>query len=259
MKIIIIGDVVGRPGRKILCASLKKLKDQYEAEFVVANAENAAEGAGVVPRVGDEILNAGVDVMTSGNHIYDKKEVIQYIENQPRLIRPANYSPDAPGRGMWLGSTASGTRVAVINIQGRIFMPPTDCPFRTAERLVAEIGNRASIIVVDVHAEATSEKQALGRYLDGRVSVVVGTHTHVQTADEQILPGGTAYITDLGMTGPYDGIIGVESQLVISRFMRGFSNRYETATGDAQLRGVVVEVDERTGKSVSIDRIQVKE
>ena len=259
MKIIIIGDVVGRPGRKILCSSLKKLKDKYEAEFVVANAENAAEGAGVVPRVGDELLNAGVDVMTSGNHIYDKKEVIQYIENQPRLIRPANYSPDAPGRGMWLGSTASGTLVAVINIQGRIFMPPTDCPFRTADRLVAEIGNRASVIIVDHHAEATSEKQALGRYLDGRVSVVVGTHTHVQTADEQILPGGTAYITDLGMTGPYDGIIGVESQVVITRFVRGFSNRYETATGEGELRGVVVEVDERTGKSVSIERLQVKE
>jgi 2',3'-cyclic-nucleotide 2'-phosphodiesterase len=259
MKVIIIGDVVGRPGRKVLCSSLKKLKDQYEAEFVIANAENAAEGAGVVPRVGDEILNAGVDVMTSGNHIYDKKEVIQYIENQPRLIRPANYAPDAPGRGMWLGSSASGTRVAVINIQGRIFMPPSDCPFRTADRLISEIGKRASIIIVDHHAEATSEKQAMGRYLDGRVSVVVGTHTHVQTADEQIFPGGTAYITDLGMTGPYDSIIGVESQLVISRFVRGLSNRYETATGDAQLRGVVVEIDERTGKSLHIERLQVRE
>jgi 2',3'-cyclic-nucleotide 2'-phosphodiesterase len=259
MNVIIIGDVVGRPGRKVLCASLKKLKDQYEAEFVVANAENAAEGAGVVPRVGDEILNAGVDVMTSGNHIYDKKEVIKYMESQPRLIRPANYSPDAPGRGMWLGSTASGTRVAVINIQGRIFMPPTDCPFRTADRLIAEIGNRANVVIVDHHAEATSEKQAMGRYLDGRVSVVVGTHTHVQTADEQVLPGGTAYITDLGMTGPYDSIIGVESHLVISRFVRGLSNRYETATGDAQLRGVVVEIDERTGKALQIQRLQIKE
>jgi metallophosphoesterase (TIGR00282 family) len=259
MKVIIIGDVVGKPGRKVLCASLKRLKDQHEAEFIVANVENAAEGAGVVPRAGDEILNAGVDVMTSGNHIYDKKEVIQYIENQPRLIRPANYAPDAPGRGMWLGSTASGTLVAVINVQGRIFMPPTDCPFRAADRLIAEIGNRASVIIVDHHAEATSEKQAMGRHLDGRASVVVGTHTHVQTADEQILPGGTAYITDLGMTGPYDSVIGIESHLVVSRFVRGLSGRYETATRDAQLCGVVVEIDERTGRAINIVRLQVRE
>ena len=259
MKVIIIGDVVGKPGRKALSASLKRLKEQHEAEFVVANVENAAEGAGVVPSVGDEILGAGVDVMTSGNHIYDKKDVIKYIENQPRLLRPANYASDTPGRGMWLGSTESGTPVAVINVQGRIFMPPTDCPFRTADRLVAEIGNRASVIIVDHHAEATSEKQAMGRYLDGRVSVVVGTHTHVQTADEQVLPRGTAYITDLGMTGPYDSIIGVESQLVITRFLRGMPTRFETATGDARLCGVVVEIEEREGKAISIQRLQVSQ
>ena len=197
--------------------------------------------------------------MTSGNHIFDKKEVIQYIENQPRLLRPANYAPDAPGRGLWLGSTASGTQVAVINIQGRVFMPPTDCPFRTADRLLAEIGNRASVIIVDHHAEATSEKLAMGRYLDGRVSVVVGTHTHVQTADEQILAGGTGYISDLGMTGPYDSVIGVESQLVITRFLRGLPIRYQTASENPQLHGVVVEIDERSGKAVSILRLQVKE
>ncbi len=259
MKVIVIGDIVGKPGRKALLASLKRLKEQHEAEFVVANAENAAEGAGIVPRVGDEILGAGVDVMTSGNHIYDKKDVIKYIENEPRLLRPANYASDTPGRGVWLGSTQSGTPVAVINVQGRVFMPPTDCPFKTADRLIAEIGNRASVIIVDHHAEATSEKQAMGRYLDGRVSVVVGTHTHVQTADEQVLPGGTAYITDLGMTGPYDSIIGVESHLVINRFLRGMPTRFETATGDARLCGVVVDIDERTGKAVGIERLQVKE
>jgi 2',3'-cyclic-nucleotide 2'-phosphodiesterase len=259
MKVIIIGDVVGKPGRKILVATLQRLKERYEAEFVVANVENAAEGAGVIPKVGDEILNSGVDVMTSGNHIFDKKEVIQYIENQPRLLRPANYAPDAPGRGLWLGSTASGTQVAVINIQGRVFMPPTDCPFRTADRLLAEIGNRASVIIVDHHAEATSEKLAMGRYLDGRVSVVVGTHTHVQTADEQILQGGTGYITDLGMTGPYDSVIGVESQLVITRFVRGLPIRYQTASENPQLHGVVVEIDERSGRAVSVLRLQVKE
>ena len=259
MKVIIIGDVVGKPGRKILAATLQRLREHHEAEFVVANVENAAEGAGVIPKVGDEILNSGVDVMTSGNHIFDKKEVIQYIENQPRLLRPANYAPDAPGRGLWLGSSASGTQVAVINIQGRVFMPPTDCPFRTADRLLAEIGNRASVIIVDHHAEATSEKLAMGRYLDGRVSVVVGTHTHVQTADEQILAGGTGYITDLGMTGPYDSVIGVEAQLVITRFLRGLPIRYQTASENPQLHGVVVEIDERSGKAVSILRLQVKE
>jgi len=258
MKVIVIGDVVGKPGRRVLTAKLKTLREQYEAEFVVANAENAAEGAGVIPKVGDEIISAGVDVMTSGNHIFDKKEVIPYIENEPRLLRPANYAPDAPGRGLWLGSTVSGTQVAVINIQGRIFMPPTECPFRTADRLLAEIGNRAKVIIVDHHAEATSEKLAMGRYLDGRVSVLVGTHTHVQTADEQVLSGGTAYITDLGMTGPYDSIIGVESQLVVTRFLRGMPIRYQTATDNPQLHGVVVEIDERTGKAVGIQRLQIK-
>jgi len=258
MKVIVIGDVVGKPGRKILTAKLKALKEQHEAEFVVANAENAAEGAGVIPKVGDEIISAGVDVMTSGNHIFDKKEVIPYIENQPRLLRPANYAPDAPGRGLWLGSSVSGTQVAVINVQGRIFMPPTECPFRTADRLLAEIGNRAKVIIVDHHAEATSEKLAMGRYLDGRVSIVVGTHTHVQTADDQVLPGGTAYITDLGMTGPYDSIIGVESQLVVTRFLRGLPIRYQTASENPQLHGVVVEIDERTGKAIGIQRLQIK-
>jgi len=258
MKVIVIGDVVGKPGRKILTAKLKALKEEHEAEFVVANAENAAEGAGVIPKVGDEIISAGVDVMTSGNHIFDKKEVIPYIENQPRLLRPANYAPDAPGRGLWLGSSVSGTQVAVINVQGRIFMPPTECPCRTADRLLAEIGNRAKVIIVDHHAEATSEKLAMGRYLDGRVSIVVGTHTHVQTADDQVLPGGTAYITDLGMTGPYDSIIGVESQLVVTRFLRGLPIRYQTASENPQLHGVVVEIDERTGKAIGIQRLQIK-
>ena len=259
MKAIIIGDIVGKPGRAVLTASRARLKEQHEAEFVVANVENAAAGAGIIPRVADEILSAGVDVMTSGNHIYDKKEGIKYIESEPRLLRPANYASDAPGRGVWVGSTIAGTPVAVVNIQGRVFMPPTECPFRTADRVITEIKTRATVVIVDHHAEATSEKWAMGRYLDGRVSVVVGTHTHVQTADEQILPGGTAYITDLGMTGPHDSVIGVESQLVISRFLRGMPTRFETATGDAKLNGIVVEIDERTGKAVSIQRLQVKQ
>lgn len=257
MKAIIIGDVVGKPGRRALFQSIKQLKQTHGAEFVVANVENAAAGAGLIPRIGDEILRLDVDVMTSGNHIYDKKEVISYIQNQPRLLRPLNYPAESPGRGVWLGATASGTPVAVVNVQGRVFMPPNDCPFKAMDRALAEIGNRAAVIIVDHHAEATSEKLAMGRYLDGRVSVVVGTHTHVQTADEQILPGGTAYITDLGMTGPHAGIIGVRSDIVLTRFTRGMPVRFETAKGQARLNGVVVEVDERTGKAIEIQRVHV--
>lgn len=258
MRVLIIGDVVGSPGRKILSESLKKLKEQHEAEFIVVNVENAAAGAGLTPAIGDEILATGADVMTSGNHIYDKKDVFPYIESEKRLLRPANYAPDAPGRGVWLGTTSAGTPVAVINLQGRVFMPATECPFRTADKILSEIQSRASVIIVDHHAEATSEKIALGRYLDGRVSVVVGTHTHVQTADEEVFPKGTAYISDLGMTGPHDGVIGVEYETVVTRFLRGIPTRFETATGDARLNGVVVEIDERTGKAVSIERIQLK-
>ena len=256
MKVIILGDVVGNPGKLVLCQSLRKLKEKHEAEFIIANVENAADGAGITAKIGDEILAAGVDVMTSGNHIYDKKEGIAYIENQPRLLRPANYATDTPGRGLWLGSTESGTPVAVVNLQGRVFMPPTECPFRMADKLVEDIGSRARVIIVDLHGEATSEKIAMGRYLDGRVSVVVGTHTHVQTADEQIFPNGTAYITDLGMTGPHDSVIGVQTQVIIQRFLRGMPNRFETATDDARVNGVVVEIDERTGKAIHIERIQ---
>jgi 2',3'-cyclic-nucleotide 2'-phosphodiesterase len=256
MRVIIVGDIVGRAGREILAERLPVLRERYEAEFVVANVENAAEGAGVTQRVGDEILRCGVDVMTSGNHIYDKKDVISYIDNEVRLLRPANYAPDAPGRGLWLGSTDSGTPIAVINIQGRVFMPPSDCPFRTADRLISEIGNRARVIIVDHHAEATSEKWAMARYLDGRVSLLVGTHTHVQTADEQILPGGTAYMTDLGMTGPHSGVIGVESIFVLTRFIRGLPSRLEPAKAEPRLHGAVVEVDEGSGRGLSIERLQ---
>ena len=258
MNVIILGDVVGKPGVEILRQILPQLKKQYEAEFVVVNVENAADGAGLTAKIGDQILAAGVDVMTSGNHIYDKRDVIQYMENQTRLLRPANYAPETPGRGLWIGSTNSGTQVAVLNVQGRIFMPPTECPFRTADRLIQEIGGRTSLIIVDHHAEATSEKMALGRYLDGRASVVVGTHTHVQTADEQILTNGTGYITDLGMTGPHDSVIGVQSQIIIQRFLRGMPIKFETATNDPRVSGIVVELDDRTGKTRKIERIQAK-
>jgi metallophosphoesterase (TIGR00282 family) len=257
MKTLIIGDIVGRPGRKALSECLPELRQKYEAEFVVANVENAAAGAGIIPRIGDEILQAGVDVMSSGNHVFDKKEVFQYLEKEPRLLRPLNYPADSPGRGVWVGATNSGTGVAVINVQGRVFMPPTDCPFRAADRAITELGGSVPVIIVDHHAEATSEKLAMGRYLDGRVSVVVGTHTHVQTADDQILAAGTAYITDLGMTGPHDGIIGVREDLVLKRFIQGLPARFETATGGCRLHGVAVEIDERTGKALAIERIAV--
>ncbi|HKV40010.1 MAG TPA: TIGR00282 family metallophosphoesterase [Blastocatellia bacterium] len=258
MKLLIIGDVVGKPGRLALSA-VESLKRDRDIEFVVANVENAAAGAGIIPRVGDDILKSGVDVMTTGNHVFDKKEAIPYMENEPRLLRPLNYSPDSPGRGVWIGTSSSGTPVAVINVQGRIFMPPTDCPFRAIDRALVEIANRASVIIVDHHAEATSEKLAMGRHLDGRATAVVGTHTHVQTADEQILPGGTAYITDLGMTGPHSGIIGVESELVLTRFTRGIPVRFETATQDARLNGVIVDADERTGRATFIERVQIRQ
>lgn len=257
MKVILIGDIVGTPGCKVLTDRLSQLKLAHGAEFVVANVENAANGAGLNPRTAQEILGAGVDVMTSGNHIFDKKEIVQYLEKEPRLLRPANYAPDVPGRGVWIGSSISGTPIAVVNVQGRVFMPPTDCQFRTMDRILEEVGRRVAVTIVDHHAEATSEKMAVGRYLDGRVSAVVGTHTHVQTADEQILPGGTAYITDLGMTGPYQGIIGVESDLVLTRFLRGLPVRFETAKNDPRLSGVVVEIDEQSGRALAIERLQV--
>lgn len=223
---------------------------------MVGNAENAAAGAGLTPDTARELLAAGIDVLTSGNHIFDKKEVLQIIEAEPRLLRPANYAPGVPGRGVWTGTTSSGHLVTVINVQGRTFMTPTDCPFRTVDEVLKQV--EPHIILVDMHAEATSEKMAMGWYLDGRVSVVFGTHTHVQTADEMILPGGTAYITDLGMTGPYDGIIGVRRDLVMDKFLRGMPSKFEPSSGDVRLCGAVVEVEEKTFRALSIERLMLR-
>jgi metallophosphoesterase (TIGR00282 family) len=259
MKILMIGDVVGRAGRQVIADRLPELKEKLEISFVVANIENAAAGFGITADCGKELLSAGVDVMTSGNHIYDKKEGIGYIESEMRLIRPANYAPGAPGRGMWLQRTSMGVGIAVINVQGRVFMPPSDCPFRTVDCVLNEIGNRASIILVDHHAEATSEKMAMGRYLDGRVTAVVGTHTHVQTADEQLLPGGTAYVTDLGMTGPHSGIIGMDQESVLSRFLRGMPTRFDQASSDTKLNGLIIDADDETGRASGVERISITE
>jgi hypothetical protein len=257
MRVLLIGDVVGKPGRRIIREKLPQLKLEREIEFVVANVENAAAGAGVTPGTVEELLAAGIDVLTSGNHIFDKKEVFQIIDSEPRLLRPANYAPGVPGRGVWVGATMHGNPVAVMNLQGRVFMAPSDCPFRTVDALLEKIKDR--VIIVDMHGEATSEKIAMGWYLDGRVSVVFGSHTHVQTADEMILPNGTAYITDLGMTGPYDGIIGVQRDLVMDKFLRGMPKKFEPSSGDVRLCGAIVEIDERTARATSIERVMIKQ
>lgn len=251
------GDTVARAGRRALEERLFDLRQEREIDFVVANVENAAAGFSITQRIAVELFAAGVDVMTSGNHIFDKREVLEYIETEPRLLRPANYAPGVPGKGRWVGK-AKGIPVAVINLQGRAFMTPCDDPFRSADTQLASLEPSVKIILVDMHAETTAEKMALGRYLDGRVSAVVGTHTHVQTADEQILPGGTAYLTDLGMTGPHDGIIGMQTSIVLERFLKGIAPKFEPSEGNAQLNGLLIDLDEETGKALAVERISLK-
>jgi metallophosphoesterase (TIGR00282 family) len=255
MNILFIGDIVGRPGRDLLRVGLAALVTRHAIDLVVANAENAAGGFGITREIGDELMQRGVDVMTSGNHIWDKKEAIDYIGAEARLLRPANFPAGVPGRGSYVARAADGRTVGVINLMGRIFMTPLDDPFAIALNEIAAVRERARIVLVDFHAEATSEKLAMGWHLDGRVTAVVGTHTHVQTADERVLPGGTAYITDVGMTGPHDGIIGVEREAALSRFRTGMPSRFDTATGDPRLHAVVVTADDQTGRATAIERI----
>ena len=253
---LLTGDLVARAGRRVLEERLQSLREQCEIDLVVSNVENAAAGFSITPRIAEDLFAAGVDVMTSGNHIFDKKEILEYIEREPRLLRPANYAPGVPGKGRWVGKI-KGVPVAVVNLQGRVFMPPCDDPFRAADAQLAAIEPAVRIILVDMHAETTSEKMALGRYLDGRVSAVVGTHTHVQTADEQILPGGTAYLTDLGMTGPHDGVIGMQTPIVLDRFLTGLSSKFEPSDGDARLNGLLVDLDEETGRAQRVERVSL--
>jgi metallophosphoesterase (TIGR00282 family) len=256
MKLLFVGDVVGKVGRRLLKQNLGKLVAQLSADFVVVNVENAAGGFGLTAEVWKELASLPVDVFTSGNHIWDKKETANLLDSEPRLLRPANYPEGNPGRGLCLArSRREGIPVAVLNLQGLTFMAPMDSPFRTADRLLAALPPEVKIILVDMHAEATSEKQAMGWYLDGRVSVVVGTHTHVPTADERILPQGTAYITDVGMTGPYQGIIGFRPKEVLERFLLATPRALEPATGGGALSAVLVEVDPQTGKSQTIQRV----
>jgi hypothetical protein len=257
MRILLVGDIVGRAGRRVMLERLSEVRCEYELDLVVANVENAAGGFSITPRIAEELFAAGVDVMTSGNHIYDKKEIFEYIASERRLLRPANYPLGVPGNGLWIGQVNSAS-VAVLNLQGRVFMPPSDDPFRCADQHLATLPPELKIILVDLHAEATAEKVAMGRYLDGRVSAVVGTHTHVQTADEQILPGGTAYLTDLGMTGPHDGVIGMQTGTILPRFLTGLAPRMEPSEGEIQMNGLIVDVDEQSGKAFRVDRLSLK-
>jgi len=260
MQILFIGDIFGRPGRTIVKERLPGLVKERALDLVIANGENVAAGFGITPALAEDLFDIGIDVLTSGNHIWDKREIISYFEEADgnpystarRLLRPANYPPRMPGWGIYHGSKGQ-IPYAVLNLQGRVFMPSNDDPFRVVDQLLNETS--AKVILVDMHAEATSEKISMGWYLDGRVTALVGTHTHVPTADGRVLPGGTAYITDVGMTGPHDGVIGVKKELILDRFLTNMPIRFEAATGDVRLNGIVVDCDEKTGRARGIERI----
>ena len=243
MNILFIGDIVGAPGRRVITELLPRAVDQYCIDLVVANGENASGGLGITPQVADQFLSQGVDLLTSGNHIWKHKEILPYLNDTDRLLRPANYPPGAPGRGLAVVETAAGEPAAIINLEGRVFMSALECPFRTVDQLLQTLPPEVKVILVDIHAEATSEKQALGWHLDGRVSAVVGTHTHVQTADERILPGGTGYISDAGMTGPVDSVIGMNREIILERFLTQRPHPFKVATQNLQLQGVVLKID----------------
>ncbi len=253
MKLLFIGDVIGKPGRDVLAARLRKLQRRYEADFTVVNAENSAGGRGITPQIVDETFDLGVDVITSGNHIWAQSSIEQVLVSEARVLRPDNYPAGAPGSGLFLGTSRSGHSVAILNLQGRIFMPPIDCPFAAVDRLIEEIGSSAKLIFLDMHAEATSEKLSMGWYCDGRVTAVLGTHTHVPTADARVLPGGTAYCTDVGMTGPYDSVIGTRPDLAIERVLTARPVRFQVASGGLAVAGAVVEADPETGEAVGIE------
>ncbi len=257
MKILFISDIIGQPGRRAVRELLPSLIEDYRTDMVIANCENAAAGFGVTREIVEELYRCRIDVLTSGNHVWDKKEVLEFVEDYETLLRPANYPDGAPGFGSVVMPCPSGLQVGVINLIGRIFMRPLDCPFKTAEKEIDKLRRKTKIILVDMHAEATSEKQAMGWFLDGRVSAVIGTHTHVQTADEQILHQGTAYITDAGMTGPVDSIIGTKKDAVLERFLKQMPNKFDVAKGDVRLQGVLITIDESTGKSLGIERISL--
>jgi metallophosphoesterase (TIGR00282 family) len=258
MKILFIGDIVGNPGREAIQKLLPELKKEHSLDFVIANAENAAGGSGITPKIAQELFSFGCDVLTSGDHIWKKRDIFEIINEDERILRPVNFPSGTPGRGACVYKTKSGKKVGVINVNGRGFMEALDCPFRASLAAWEELSKETKVIVVDIHAEATSEKVALGWYLDGKVSAVLGTHTHIQTADERILPEGTAYLTDAGMTGPYDSVIGRRVEDVLERFITLIPTRFEVAEENVQLAGAVLDIDDETGKARSIVRIQKK-
>ncbi len=256
MRVLQFGDIVARPGRLAVMERIQDLREQHAIDFTIMNAENVAGGFSITPPLAEQLFAAGVDVMTSGNHIFDKREVLPYIEKQPRLLRPVNYPPDTPGRGVWTG-IVKGVGVAVVSLLGRLFMQPADDPFRAIDEALAPITATTVIRLVDFHAETTSEKAALAHYLDGRVSAVAGTHTHVQTSDERILPNGTAFISDIGMTGSYAGVIGMEAKDAIARFTSILARRAEHSSGQVRVCAIVLDIDEETGRARSIQRLSL--
>ncbi len=258
MRILFIGDIVGSPGREAITKLVAPLKQELQIDFVVANGENASGGSGITSKVAAELFAGGADVLTSGDHIWKKPEIFELINQEERIMRPLNYPSGAPGSGASVFKTKTGAKIGVININGRVFMEPLDCPFKAALKAAEELSAETKTIIVDIHAEATSEKIAMGWYLDGKVSAIFGTHTHIQTADEKILPQGTAYITDVGMTGPYDSVIGRRVEDVLTRFLSSIPVKFEVAKENVQLHGALVEIDQATGKALSILRIQRK-
>ena len=258
LKILLIGDIVASPGRDAVKKIVPKLRSEKAIDFVIANAENVAGGSGLTPETVDELFKNKIDVITSGDHVWKKKELYERIAKDNRILRPANYPESCPGSGMTIVSGVNGKKVAVLNLLGRVFMDPVDCPFQAAERELRKINRETKIILVDMHAEATSEKIAMGRFLDGRVSVVFGTHTHVQTADEKIFPHGTGYITDLGMTGPQDSVIGRRHDAIVEHFLTCMPKKFEIGDKEVELQGAIVNIDDETGKAVSIERVKEK-
>lgn len=257
MNILFIGDIVGRPGRAIVKNLLPKLQQEKSVDFTVANAENAAGGRGLTREVKDELLGAGIDVLTMGNHVWDNKNIFSFIDDEPRLIRPANYPGDCPGQGYHIYRAGFNKKIAVINVSGRMFLSPLDCPFQAVAEILDDIHSTVDHCIVDIHAEATSEKLAMAYCFDGRVSAVLGTHTHIQTSDERILPNGTAYITDLGMTGPTNSILGMEIGPIVEKFLNGRPTRFEVASGPAQLQGVFIELSEDDNRAIMIERFSL--
>lgn len=258
MKILFVGDIVGSPGRKIVHDRLADILSQRQVDLCIANGENSASGFGITPRLAEELFAAGIEVITGGNHIWDRREIMEFIPHEPRLLRPANFPNGAPGSGLYIGRAKNGVGYAVLNVQGRTFMAALDDPFRAVVQQLAKVPPDIKVIVVDMHAEATSEKQAMGWYLDGKVSAVLGTHTHVPTADEHVLPGGTAYITDAGMTGPHDSIIGMNKEGALQRFLDAMPARFSVAENDVQMNTVFMDIDETTGRARSIERLNFR-